>query len=141
VRGLALALVVLAGGCSAVPLGPVEKPEPYPDRRTTESTWSTYIWAVQAGDLEVLEKTTGGVAREELDLQVKRNGREATSAWYARSGALRVEEAEWLDEGKATARLRAVLASETIERAEAVFFFGKNEASRTWFVFKRDVSQ
>jgi hypothetical protein len=140
VRALALALVLLAG-CNAVPLGPIQKPEPYPDRRTTESTWSTYIWAVQAGDLAVLEQTTGGVAREELDLQVKKNGREATSAYYARSGALRVEEAEWLDEGKATARLRAVLASEKVERAEAVFFFGRNESTRSWFVFKREVSQ
>jgi len=140
VRELALALVLLAG-CSAVPLGPIEKPEQYPDKHTTESTWRIYIWAVQAGDLEVLEQTTGGVAREELDLQVKRNGREATAAWYARSGALRVEEAEWLDQGKATARLRAVLASDKVARAEAVFFFGKNESSRSWFVFKREVSQ
>lgn len=137
----ALGLLLLLAGCGAVPLGPVERPEPYPDKRTAASTWSTYIWAVQAGDLAVLEQTTGGVAREELELQVKKNGRDATAAWYARSGALRVEEAEWLDEGRATARLRAVLASETVPRAEAVFFFGRNEASRAWFLFKREVSQ
>lgn len=140
-RRLAGLLVALLAGCGAVPLGPVEKPDDYPDRRSAVSTWETYIWAVQAGDLKVLEETTGGVAREELDLQVKKNGRDATAAWYAASGALRVEEAEWLDKGEATARLRAALASEKVPRAEAVFFFGRNGSSRTWFVFKREVSR
>lgn len=133
--GLALVLAC-AGGCAAVPTGPVAAPEIYPDRTTPAAAWTTYAWAWRTGDVPTLEKTTGGVARMKLAREVEANGPERTSSWYAQPD-LRIDDAEWLDEGEASARLRVVVGSQRVPRTELVFFLARRPDG--WVVFNSEL--
>jgi hypothetical protein len=118
----ALLCVALLAGCAGVPMGPVARPEIYPDQTTPEAAWSTFAWAWSAGDVDALERVLGGWMKWQLGKELEKNARDAVSAWYRRDAeALVVEDAEWVHRGEALAYLRVVLSSRTIPRLELDF--------------------
>ncbi len=107
---LALALA-LAGCASGLATGPVERPERYPDRTTAEAAWASYLWAWREGDVGGLQATTGWRLRNDLELQLEKNGAEATSAWYRRDAeGLQVDAARWVERGERLAYVRVRLS-------------------------------
>jgi hypothetical protein len=121
---LVAALGLLAGCTPSVPLGPIEKPEIYPDRTSPEASWSTYLWAWRTGDVEVLKGVLGLWLRHDLDKELERNGAPAVSEWYRKDADdLLVDSASWTSYGEALAYLRVVLKSHAVPRAELDFSF------------------
>lgn len=112
--------LLLAAGCSVIPLGPVQKPEIYPDRTTHEATFASFLWAWNTGDVAVLRLVGGGWFRSELEKMIEAQGVEAVAAHY-RKDDLSVEELEWKDERETLAYVRVVLSSRTVPRAELDF--------------------
>lgn len=136
---LAPALVaVLLGGCSAVPTGPFEQPEIYPDRTTPEAAWETFGWAWKIGDVVVLQQVLGGWLKSDLEKELAKNGPTATSLYYRRDAAdVVVDEARWIEKGDAIAYLRVVLRSSAVPRVELDFAFtgrGTSRPAEDWVV-------
>lgn len=132
---------LLVAGCSAVPTGPFERPEIYPDRTSPEAAWRTFTWAWKTGDVEVLKQVLGGRLRSDLDKELEKNGPEATAEYYRRDAAdVVVEEARWVEKGDALAYLRVVLKSSAVPRLEVDFSFlgrGSMHPSEDWVVTGR----
>lgn len=134
----ALLLGLLLGGCTAVPTGPFERPEIYPDRTSPEAAWRTFGWAWRTGDVEVLQQVLGGRLKSDITKELAKNGPEATSEYYRRDAQdVVVEEARWIEKGDAIAYLRVVLRSSAVARAELDFAFagrGTSRPSEDWVV-------
>jgi hypothetical protein len=127
-----LGLAALSAGCSAIPLGPVQEPEYYPDRTTHEAAFATFLWAWHTGDVGVLRVVTGGWFRKELEDAIKANGVEAVAAHY-RKDDLVVQELEWKDVKDSLAYLRVVLSTRSVARAELDFTL-LNRPGDAWVV-------
>jgi hypothetical protein len=98
VRSFLLVVWLLIGvaGCASAPATEIRKPEIYPDRATPNSTWKTFLWAWRDGDVDALEKVTSLWFREDLEAQLKKNGRGQVSEWYRRGAEkLVVADARW----------------------------------------------
>lgn len=129
---------LLLAGCSAVPTGPFQEPEYYPDRTSPEAAWQTFTWAWKTGDVEVLQQVLGGWLRADLDKELARNGPDATAEYYRRDAVdVVVEDARWIDKGDALAYLRVVLRSSAVPRVELDFAFtgrGTSRPAEDWVV-------
>lgn len=121
---VALALVLFLSGCSGLRTGPVERPEPYPDQSTPEAAWHTFLWALQSGDLAVLDTATMFYTNEDIEGDLRQIGREKMVTRYRETWAdLRVLEGEWTHRGEALARVRVVLSTRQLPRLPCVFIF------------------
>ncbi|RMG17979.1 MAG: hypothetical protein D6731_03100 [Planctomycetota bacterium] len=120
-RALALGVLCWLAGCSSIPLGPVRRPELYPDRTSPEAAFATFLWAWNAGDVPVLRAVLGAWLRHDLEERIARKGVEETAAFYRGAGDLRLLDIEWRDVGEALAYVRAVLAGSAVPRAELDF--------------------
>lgn len=134
---LLLGLALLAG-CSGVPLGPVTPPEIYPDRTEHALAFRTFLWAWHQGDVGVLSQVLGWVELRDFKRRLEAEGEEALAEWYRRGAEdLALRELEWQEEGQALARIRVVLTSSTVERAEVEYHLLKRPDG--WVVSKRKV--
>lgn len=120
---LLLALVGLLAGCG-LPTGPVEPPDPYPDRSTAAAAWETFLWAWHEGDLRVLSEVTAWTEAQRLEESLQTRGEEGTRAWYRQDAAdLTVVEARFTTLGESLAYLRAILRGGAVARVELDFSF------------------
>ncbi len=136
-RALLLGLVLVAG-CSEIPLGPITPPEIYPDRTEHALAFRTFLWAWHEGDVAVLAQVLGWFELRDFKRRLEAEGEEAVGEWYRRGAEdLTLREVEWLHEGVALARLRVVLSSSDVERAEVAFHLLKRPDG--WVVSDRRV--
>lgn len=117
---LAAALVCAPLGCGSVPaLGPVERPEIYPDRTEHDAALATFLWAWHTGDIDALDQVLGAWLHHDLELQLEKNGRDAVSEFYRRGAErLTLLELDWEHVGDALAYARIVISAASLERAE-----------------------
>lgn len=107
-----LAILLLATAGCATAATELRKPDVYPDRASPETAWESFLWAWKNGDVEALRLIFSLWMKEDLERQLEKNGKQATSDYYRRdTDGLVVEDAKWVkrtnDLAYLDARLRA----------------------------------
>jgi hypothetical protein len=110
-RPVALLLIALVlCGCGTIPIGPVQRPEIYPDRTTHQSALTSFLWAWHTGDVKVLLGVLGAWPLKDLLNRLEASSEEETSEFYRRDAdPMSVAEFEWKSERDALAYSRIVL--------------------------------
>jgi hypothetical protein len=80
----ALAIALVASGCTSAPATDVHRPRGYPDRATPEATWETFLWAWRTGDVDAMSGVVSLWLKEDIDRKIEKNGKPAVSDWYRR---------------------------------------------------------